>query len=146
MAQNSKVTKWAKDNQEALYMLYEDGVLSEEQLRTLVNLKGDYDVTKQDAEFDKIKQTIQSKLTDERINAAVKNNLMSDNDAKIYGSLFKSVSAFFDGIILPVKLYFLIRFSDISPIYCNPTGVDSVNKNNSWQNRKYMVIWYAYYI
>ena len=59
---------------------------------------------------------------------------------------FKSVSAFFDGIILPVKLYLLIRFSDISPIYCNPTGVDSVNKNNSWQNRKYMVIWYAYYI
>lgn len=94
MAQNSKVTKWAKDNQEALYMLYEDGVLSEEQLRTLVNLKGDYDVSKQDAEFDKIKQTIQSKLTDERINKAVKNNLMSDNDAKIYGSLFKSVSAF----------------------------------------------------
>ena len=94
MAQNSKVTKWAKDNQEALYMLYEDGVLSEEQLRTLVNLKGDYDVTKQDAEFDKVKQTIQSKLTNERINKAVKNDLMSDNDAKIYESLFKSVAAF----------------------------------------------------
>lgn len=94
MAQNSKVTKWAKDNQEALYMLYEDGVLSEEQLRTLVNLKGNYDVTKQDAEFDKVKQTIQSKLTSERINKAVKNNSMSANDAKIYGSLFKSVAAF----------------------------------------------------
>lgn len=96
MAHNSKVTKWAKDNQEALYMLYEDGVLTEEQLRTLVNLKGDYDVTKQDAEFDKVKQTIQSKLTDERINKAVKNDLMSVNDAKIYQSLFKSVSAFDD--------------------------------------------------
>lgn len=94
MAQNSKVTKWAKDNQEALYMLYEDDVLSEEQLRTLVNLKGDYDVSKQDAEFDKVKQLIQSKLTDERINNAVKNNQMSDNDAKVYGSLFKSVSSF----------------------------------------------------
>ena len=94
MAQNSKVTKWAKDNQEALYMLYEDGVLTEEQLRTLVNLKGDYDVTKQDAEFDKVKQKIQSKLTDERINKAVKNDLMSANDAKMYQSLFKSVSAF----------------------------------------------------
>lgn len=94
MAQNSKITKWAKDNQEALYMLYEDGVLSEEQWRTLVNLKGDYDVTKQDAEFDKVKQTIQSKLTNERINKAVKNDLMSDNDAKIYESLFKSVAAF----------------------------------------------------
>lgn len=94
MAQNSKITKWAKDNQEALYMLYEDGVLSEEQLRTLVNLKGDYDVTKQDAEFDKVKQTIQSKLTNERINKAVKNDLMSDIDAKIYESLFKSVAAF----------------------------------------------------
>lgn len=96
MAQNSKVTKWAKDNQEALYMLYEDDVLSEEQLRTLVNLKGDYDVTKQDAEFDKVKQTIQSKLTDERIDKAVKNDLMSVNDAKKYKSLFKSVSAFDD--------------------------------------------------
>lgn len=94
MAQNSKVTKWAKDNQEALYMLYEDGVLTEEQLRTLVNLKGDYDVTKQDAEFDKVKQIIQSKLTDERINKAVKNDLMSVDDAKMYQSLNKSVSAF----------------------------------------------------
>lgn len=94
MSQNSKVTKWAKDNQEALYMLYEDDVLTEEQLRTLVNLKGDYDVTKQDAEFDRVKQKIQSKLTDERINKAVKNDLMSANDAKMYQSLFKSVSAF----------------------------------------------------
>ena len=94
MAQNSKVTKWAKDNQEALYMLYEDGVLSEEQLRTLVNLKGNYDVTKQDAVFDKIKQTIQSKLTNERIDKAVKNDLMSANDAKMYKSLFKSVAEF----------------------------------------------------
>lgn len=96
MAQNTKITKWAKDNQEALYMLYEDGVLSEDQLRTLVNLKGNYDVTKQDAVFDKIKQTIQSKLTNERINKAVKNNVMSVNDAKMYESLFKSVSAFDD--------------------------------------------------
>lgn len=94
MAQNTKITKWAKDNQEALYMLYEDGVLSEDQLRTLVNLKGNYDVTKQDAEFDKVKQTIQSKLTNDRINKAVKNDLMSVNDAKMYESLFKSVSAF----------------------------------------------------
>lgn len=94
MAQNTKITKWAKDNQEALYMLYEDGVLSEEQLRTLVNLKGNYDVASQDAEFDKVKQTIQSKLTDDRIKKAVKDNLMSDNDAKIYGSLFKSVDKF----------------------------------------------------
>lgn len=94
MAQNTKITKWAKDNQEALYMLYEDGVLSEEQLRTLVNLKGNYDVTKQDAEFDKVKQTIQSKLTNERINKAVKNDLMSADDAKMYESLFKSVAAF----------------------------------------------------
>lgn len=94
MAQNTKITKFAKDNQEALYMLYEDGVLSEEQLRTLVNLKGDYDVTKQDAVFDKIKQTIQSKLTNERLNNSVNNDLMSADDAKMYESLFKSVSEF----------------------------------------------------
>lgn len=94
MAQNTKITKFAKDNQEALYMLYEDGVLSEEQLRTLVNLKGDYDVTKQDAIFDKIKQTIQSKLTNERLNNSVNNDLMSADDAKMYESLFKSVSEF----------------------------------------------------
>lgn len=94
MAQNSKVTKWAKDNQEALYMLYEDGVLSEEQLRTLVNLNGNYDVTNQDSEFDRVKEIIQSKLTNERIDEAVKNNSMSADDAKMYKSLFKSVDKF----------------------------------------------------
>lgn len=141
MAQNSKVTKWAKDNQEALYMLYEDGVLTEEQLRTLVNLKGDYDVTKQDAEFDKVKQTIQSKLTDERINKAVKNDLMSDNDAKMYQSLFKSVSAFDDkntDALLSSKLIEQIKSSGYKDLPLLKGMVDQLKDLNDSDTKEYI--------
>lgn len=140
MAQNSKVTKWAKDNQEALYMLYEDGVLTEEQLRTLVNLKGDYDVTKQDAEFDKVKQTIQSKLTDERINKAVKNDLMSANDAKIYGSLFKSVAAFdkTKDALLSSKLIDQIKNSGYKDLPLLKGMVDQLKDLNDTDTKEYI--------
>lgn len=141
MAQNSKVTKWAKDNQEALYMLYEDGVLTEEQLRTLVNLKGDYDVTKQDAEFDKVKQTIQSKLTDERINKAVKNDLMSANDAKMYQSLFKSVSAFDDknaDALLSSKLIDQIKNSGYKDLPLLKGMVDQLKYLNDADTKEYI--------
>lgn len=141
MAQNSKVTKWAKDNQEALYMLYEDGVLTEKQLRTLVNLNGDYDVTKQDAEFEKIKNTIQSKLTDERINKAVKNDLMSVNDAKMYKSLFKSVSAFDDknaDTLLSSKLIDQIKNSGYKDIPLLKGMVDQLKDLNDADTKEYI--------
>lgn len=141
MAQNSKVTKWAKDNQEALYMLYEDGVLSEDQLRTLVNLKGNYDVTKQDAEFDKVKQTIQSKLTDERINKAVKNDLMSANDAKVYQSLFKSVSAFDNkngDALLSSKLIDQIKNSGYKDLPLLKGMVDQLKDLNDSDTKEYI--------
>lgn len=141
MAQNSKVTKWAKDNQEALYMLYEDDVLTEEQLNTLVNLNGKYDVTKQDAEFDKIKKIIQSKLTDERISKAIKNNLMTDDDGKIYGSLFKSLSAFDDkkgDTLLSSKLIDQINNSGYKGLPLLKGMVDQLKDLNDSDTKEYI--------
>lgn len=141
MTQNTKITKWAQANKEALFKLYKINVLTKEQLDTIVNLNGDYDVTKQDAEFDKIKQIIPSKQTYDALIKAIKEGTMKDNDVKRFGSLFKSLSAFDDkkgDTLLSSKLIDQINNSGYKGLPLLKGMVDQLKDLNDSDTKEYI--------
>lgn len=77
MAKNNKISDWAKSNKDLLIDMYDKGYIEKEDIIKMNNRDEEYTIDAQNRSFEKIKNDIQSRYSDDKIN--------SDEAKKILG-------------------------------------------------------------
>lgn len=91
MATNTKNKEWAKANKEMLLGMVRRGYITPDDVRAINNVDEKFSIEQQDAAFERIKNDIQSRYSDERLNGT---NRLTDDKKKEFRSFRQSVDKF----------------------------------------------------
>lgn len=91
MATNTKNKEWAKANKDMLMDMLDKGYIALEDLQAINNKDEKFSIEQQDAAFDRVKQDIQSRYSDERLNGT---DVLTDDEKKSFRAFRESVDKF----------------------------------------------------
>lgn len=91
MATNTKNKEWAKANKDMLMDMLDKGYIALEDLQAINNKDEKFSIEQQDAAFDRVKQDIQSRYSDERLNGT---DVLTDDEKRAFRTFRESVDKF----------------------------------------------------
>lgn len=94
MATNTKNKEWAKSQKDMLVELVNKGYIDIEDVKAINNKDDAYSIDEQDAAFERVKNDIQSRYSEERLNSDDAKSVLSEDQIKQFRSFRESVDKF----------------------------------------------------
>ena len=94
MATNTKNKEWAKSQKDMLVELVNKGYIDIEDVKAINNKDDAYSIDEQDAAFERIKNDIQKRYSEERLNSDDAKSVLSEDQIKQFRSFRESVDKF----------------------------------------------------
>lgn len=94
MATNTKNKEWAKTHEDMLVKMYKDGYIALEDIKAINNKDDAYSIDEQDAAFERVKNNIQNRYSEERLNSDDVKSVRTEDEIKQLRTFRESVDKF----------------------------------------------------
>lgn len=94
MAKNNKISDWAKSNKDLLIDMYDKGYIEKEDIIKMNNRDEEYTIDAQNRSFEKIKNDIQSRYSDDKINSDEAKKILGQESLDGFRKFRESVDKF----------------------------------------------------